>query len=157
VTGAITITLTNSAVWDNVYIDGKYLASGPPNSFSWNTTTVTDGSHTITAKAYNSSNQQVAADSVTVNVSNGAGVVIKITQPINNTVGGTATIVTQTNSTVVWDNVYIDGAYLASGPPNTFQWDTTTVPNGSHIISAKAFGNGGTLLGTASKTVTVFN
>jgi hypothetical protein len=72
-------------------------------------------------------------------------------------VTGTITIDTTIGSNVQWENIYIDGNYLASSPPETFQWDTTSVPDGSHTISAEAFASGRVLQGTASVTVNVGN
>src|SRR5580698_3020057 len=73
------------------------------------------------------------------------------------TVSGTVTITAQTGTGVSWVNIYIDGSYLASSPPLTFSWDSTTVLNGSHTISANAYSSSATLLGSASVTVTVQN
>jgi hypothetical protein len=53
--------------------------------------------------------------------------------------------------------VYIDGHYLASGPPFTFSWNSTTVVNGAHTISTKAYATGGAQIGSDSLAVTVAN
>jgi hypothetical protein len=161
VSGTVSIVTTKSAPaqWENIYIDGNYLASSPPETFSWDSTTVSNGSHAITAKGFNSSDQVVGTASVTVNVQNGsAGQAVTITSPTNGaTVTGTITIDTTIGSNAQWENIYIDGNYLASSPPETFQWDTTSVPDGSHTISAEAFASGRVLQGTASITVNVGN
>jgi hypothetical protein len=57
---------------------------------------------------------------------------------------------------VQWVNIYIDGNYLTSSPPYNFNWDSTSVADGTHVISAKAF-NGSGLVGSDSVTVTVGN
>jgi hypothetical protein len=57
-------------LWENIFIDGRYLVSSPPYSFSWNTTSVANGSHTILANAYDNGRNQVGVDSVAVNVAN---------------------------------------------------------------------------------------
>jgi Domain of unknown function (DUF1929)/Bacterial Ig domain len=83
---------------------------------------------------------------------------VKINAPANGaTASGTVSIATQVSPSVVWINVYIDGKYLVSSPPYTFSWDSTKAANGSHTISAKAFGSGGALLGSDSVSVTVAN
>jgi hypothetical protein len=73
IAGAVTIATQIGAgvSWINVYIDGSYLASSPPFSFTWNSAGVSNGSHTISARAYNSSGAQVGTASVTENVQNG--------------------------------------------------------------------------------------
>ena len=156
IAGTVTITtqIGTGVSWINVYVDGNYLASSPPLSFSWNSTSVPNGSHTIAARAYNTTGAQVATASVTVNVQNGDATptptatatpsptatptptpAVKITAPINGaSVSGTVSIVTQVSSAVSWINIYIDGNYFASSPPYTFSWNSTTVPM-AHTVS----------------------
>ena len=57
---------------------------------------------------------------------------------------------------MVWENFYIDGKYYKSSPPYTFSWDSTTVINGNHTISAKGYNSSG-LVGASSIGVTVVN
>jgi phospholipase C len=66
-------------------------------------------------------------------------------------------IVCQIGSGVAWINVYIDSKYFKSSPPNTFSWDSTTVSNGTHTISANAYNSSGTQIGTSSVQVEVNN
>jgi len=83
---------------------------------------------------------------------------VTITAPANGaTVSGTVSIVTTKGSRVQWENIYIDGNYLASSPPTTFSWDSTTVSNGNHTITAKGFNSSRTVVGKASVTVNVQN
>jgi thermitase len=85
--------------------------------------------------------------------------VVQITAPANGAnVAGTAVPITvQKAAGVSWVNVYIDGSYFASTPPLTFSWNSTSVADGSHTISANAYSASSTLLGTASITVNVTN
>jgi hypothetical protein len=78
VSGTVTITATAS---DNVGVtdvqcridSGSWTSdSTSPYSWSWDTTQETDGSHTITCRAYDAAGNY-ADDSVTVTVSNGGG------------------------------------------------------------------------------------
>ncbi len=79
---------------------------------------------------------------------------VQITAPLNNAiVSGAVTITLVKNAT--WANIYIDGGYLASTPPSIFSWDSTTVGNGTHTISANAYSGSGTLIGTSAVTVNV--
>jgi Big-like domain-containing protein len=83
---------------------------------------------------------------------------VLITAPANaSNVVGTVTITVVKATGVSWVNVYIDGTYFASTPPATFNWNSGTVADGAHTISAKGFSSSGTLLGTASISVTVSN
>jgi Big-like domain-containing protein len=75
VSGSVTIntSIGSSTVWINVYVDGHYFASGPPSSFTWNSATVSDGGHTISAKAYVAPGDSIGSDAVSINVSNSGG------------------------------------------------------------------------------------
>ena len=72
VSGNVSIAAkANSAVsWINIYIDGTYLASSPPYNFTWDSTDVSNGSHTISAKAFDRNGTPLGNDLVTVNVVN---------------------------------------------------------------------------------------
>ena len=249
VSGTVPITVTKSSgvTWVNVYIDGNYFASTPPLTFSWNSATVANGSHTISATAFAANSTVLGSTSITVTVSNGGATptatattnatatptttatphatatptmvstattiatatattnatptatattvatatatviatatatviatatatltrtatptamptpgVVQITAPANGAnVKGTAVPITvQKSAGVTWVNVYIDGTYFASTPPLTFSWNSTTVPDGAHTISATAFAANSTVLGSTSITVNVVN
>ena len=151
-------TVSSQVVWINVYVDGNYLTSSPPYNFSWDSTTVSNGTHTISIKAYDGSGQ-IGADSIAVDVQNGSSSsIVKITSPANGaTVSGTVAIATQMDPSVVWENIYIGGSYFTSSPPSDFSWDSTTVANGSHTISAKAYNGSNQQIGSDSVTVNVSN
>ena len=72
-------------------------------------------------------------------------------------VSGTVSIVTQVTTSVTWINFYVDNKYLASSPPYTYGWNSTTVTNGSHIISINAYGGTGALVGTNAINLNVQN
>ncbi len=178
VSGTVNVVIqkTTAAVWVNLYVDGLYLASTPPQTVPWSSTTVVDGSHILSATGFSSAGAVVGTVSVTVVVHNAAGGTptatstaalptatptpgpVQITTPANNaSVTGTVTITVQKTTAVSWVNVYIDGIYNASTPPLTFNWNTTTVANGAHAILIRGYNSSGTLLGTATATVTVKN
>ncbi|HXA85216.1 MAG TPA: alkaline phosphatase family protein [Candidatus Dormibacteraeota bacterium] len=85
VSGTTTINATAS---DNVgvtqiqiLIDGAAAASNTNAtslSFSWNTTTVANGSHTIVSKAFDASGNVGTSSTVTVTVSNGGGTITEL-------------------------------------------------------------------------------
>src|SRR5262249_37931507 len=133
-----------------------FLASSPPFSFSWDSTTFAGGEHKISAIAFGYHNhQQIGGDEVTVKVSNPA---VKIEQPTKGTVVSRIVhIDTKRSQEVEWLNLYIHGRYLASSPPFSFTWNSTTVANGTHSISAKGYRSPGALLGSTAVTVQVNN
>ncbi|HUA34726.1 MAG TPA: Ig-like domain-containing protein [Candidatus Binataceae bacterium] len=187
VSGTVSIVVTAQeppVSWVNLVIDGNYIASSPPLTFSWNTTSYSNGPHTIEVDAKNSSGTMLGSAIITVTVQNGgptptptrtatptptatqtptptatATPVVAITSPANNaTVSGTVNIVvTDQNPPVSWVNLVIDGNYITSSPPLTFSWNTTTYSNGQHTIEVDAKDSSGNLLGTAIITVTVSN
>ncbi|HLH75693.1 MAG TPA: Ig-like domain-containing protein [Candidatus Binataceae bacterium] len=210
VSGSISIVVSEPSPppgsWVNIHIDGNYLASSPPLTFTWDTTSVANGQHTIDAQVKNSSGQ-LYITSITVTVDNQGATptatatqaatptptattmatatptlaptatptgteaitatptstatpaIVTITSPANGaTVVGTISIVVSEPSPPAgsWVNIHIDGNYLASSPPLTFSWNTTSVPDGQHTIDAQVKNSSGQLYIT-SITVTVAN
>jgi hypothetical protein len=158
VSGMVTVTLNMGAgtSWCNVYVDGVYQNSTPPGVFYWQTTGVSNGSHTVSATAFAQNSSQLGSASSTVTVANGAAV--SVTSPSNgSTVSGTVTLNLATGPSTAWANVYINGVYQSSTPPDYFYWHTTAVPNGQYKVSATAFDSRGDNLGSAQSTVTVAN
>ena len=84
--------------------------------------------------------------------------VVRITSPSDGaTVSGTTSVVVQVSAEVSFVDLYIDGEYLASSPPYTFSWNTTTEPNGTHTVSAAAYNSSSQKIGSAAITVYVKN
>ncbi len=71
---SISTSISSSVSWINLYIDSHYYASGPPSSFSWNSTNVANGSHSISAKAYASNGSILGSSAVSIKVSNGSSI-----------------------------------------------------------------------------------
>ena len=171
VSGTVSIVtqIGSSVSWINIYIDGSYFASSPPSTFTWNSVSGSNGSHTISTLAFATGGAQLGSDAVTVTVTNGAPTptptatptpipAVKITGPANGaSVSGTVNIVTQVSSSVSWINIYIDGNYFASSPPYTFSWNSISVPNGSHVISTIALDASDAQIGSDSRSVSVNN
>lgn len=83
---------------------------------------------------------------------------VKITSPISGTtVSGNVTVSVVNGPRTLWSDVYVDGAFWHATPPSSWAWDSTTVTNGAHTISAKAFSSSDKLLESVSVTVTVAN
>jgi hypothetical protein len=61
------------------------------------------------------------------------------------------------SSSVSWVNFYADLNWIASSPPCTDLWNSASVSNGQHVISAKGFSSGGTLVGTSAINLNVQN
>jgi hypothetical protein len=178
----IKIWMHSGCSWTNVYVDGVYLAS-TPNPIAWASTSVADGSHTITATAYNASKVVLGKASRVVRVKNRspsstpsststppptgtptpAGTPtptgqVTISSPASgSTVSGTVSVAVQYTAPVQWLNFYIDGSWVASSPPYSMPWNSTTVSNGSHSISVNGYNSSNTLVATAGMNVNVQN
>jgi autotransporter family porin len=159
----VTIAVSNSGAtsWSNIYIDGVYVNSTPPSTFSWNTATLADGSHQVKATAFDVSDNNLGTATATVTVANGSSSgssAVTITSPSSgSTVSGSVNIAYNEGSGTSWVNLYIDGNYLASSPPTTVSWSSSSVSDGSHTISAKAYNSSGSDIGTSTATVSVSN
>ncbi len=155
----IAVSVSAKVVWVNVYIDGSYLASSPPYLFTWDTTKVANGSHTISVNGYESDGALLGGASVTISVVNvGSSSTVSIESPQNgSTVSGTVDVAATVDTSVTWINFYADGKYLGSSPPNNLYWNSATVPDGSHTLSVKAYSSNDSIMGQSSVTVDVQN
>ena len=150
-------------------VDGANIGpedTSSPYSITWDTTAVGNGQHTITAVARDSASQTTTSAPVTVTVNNVAPnqpPTVSVTQPANNaTVSGTATVSANANDDVGVAGVQfkLDGANLGvedTSAPFTLQWDTTTIANGQHTLTAVARDGPGLTTTSSAITVTVSN
>lgn len=149
-------------------VDGAVVGSdsSSPYSFSWNSTTASNGSHTLASRAYDAAGNSATSASVSVTVSNTAGdttaPTVSIASPASGaTVSGTTTVSANASDNVGVSRVefYVDGALASTdtSSPYSFAWDTTTASNGAHTLSAKAFDAAGNSATSSSVSVTVSN
>lgn len=157
-------------------VDSTTLTSGAATSFSWNTTGTTNGSHTLSVTATDSSGVKATATR-TVTVSNTvtspeptptptptASFTASFSYPAagaivdgGHTVGmaTTATWGQPKTFTLLVDNTVIISQPL-TGTTLWITWDTTKTSNGSHTLTLKVTdGTGATA--TATRSVTVSN
>jgi YD repeat-containing protein len=147
-----------------------------PYSTSWNSTTATDGSHTLTAIARDAAGNRTTATSVTVTVSNGTPPPppppaadttppsVSMTAPAAGATVSGASVTVSANAT---DNVGVagvqfrlDGANLNAEDttaPYSITWNSTTATNGSHTLTAIARDAAGNTTTATTVTVTVSN
>jgi hypothetical protein len=155
-----TITLSANASDDQsvtkveFYVDGATMVASDsvsPYTTSFDTKTLTNGSHSFTAKAYDAANNSTTSSAVNVTVNNVATPPVDRTDPsvsITNPAAGSTISNTVTVSAAATDNVgvtkvefYIDGTlkYTAGSSPFNFSLNTSTLTNGSHSFTAKAY------------------
>lgn len=153
--GVATVTLS---------VDGVLLASdtAAPYAFSWNTTTASNGSHTLTAQATDAAGNN-ASTSTVVNVSNASPdstpPTVSITAPSNGVVvsGSVSVMVNATDNVgVVKVDLYVDGALVSTSTssPFTNRWNSRKAASGAHTLLCKAYDAAGNI--GVSATVTVY-
>jgi hypothetical protein len=175
--GTVTIT---AAASDNVAVqsvvfraDGVFLSTDTtsPYQASWNTLGVANGTHTLTATAYDTSGFSAVA-SVQIKVANPdvTPPVVSFTSPAagSEVTGSSITLTASASdpasptvpaSGVASVQFKLDGANLGvarTTAPYSFVWSSTGTANGSHVFSAQAKDAAGNIAVT-SVTVTVNN
>lgn len=174
VSAAVTVTANAS---DNVgvagvqfQLDGVVLGTevtSAPYSTSWNTTTASNGSHTLTAVARDAAGNRTTSAPAAVYVANSTldttPPSVAITAPANGaTVSATVTVSANASDNVGVAGVQflIDGAAYGpeiNGAPWTSSWNTATAANGSHTLTAVARDGAGNRANSAAVIVTVSN
>ncbi len=132
------------------YLDNILVSSTPasPFSFSWNTTSSANATHTLVVKAYDLANN-VGQASVTINVNNNSAAdsqppTVMVMSPVSGSVVSGQTkinVSASDNVGVTQVSVYIDSKLLGTGSvaPYTFLWNTRKAGTGAHTITAKAW------------------
>jgi len=169
VSGSVQLTV-NTATSSGVQylIDGQPLGSlitTAPYSFSWNSTTATNGVHWLAAQTTGATGRIGTSPVVSVTVSNSSSTppTVTLTSPdagstVSASVIVSATVASsQTIATVAFfvDNVQV-GATLTA-PPYIVFWDTETATTGQHVITATAMDVTGNTGSSVPTTVTVDN
>jgi len=117
-----------------------------PYAISVDTTKVSNGPHSLTATAFDTSGAQTTSKVVAVTVSNNKNTVptVSLTAPSSGvTVSGTINISANASDGTSVPSVQflLDGKNLGSmilAPSYTMTWDTTKTSNGSHVLQAFA-------------------
>jgi hypothetical protein len=135
-----------------------------PYTVSWNTTSATNGSHTISAVALDGAGNVGTSAGVVVTVSNTAvAPTISLTAPTNGAnLSGIINITANASAQSGIANVQftLDGANLGTPvatAPYTLAWATTGAGNGSHSLSAVATNSLGNSASASPVTVSVTN
>jgi len=166
-TASSTVNVFASASDNNVldhvgfFVDGVQVASctSSPYSFNWDTTTCTNGSHSIKAVAVDAANNS-ASSTISVTVSNGDTIppTISLLSPPSSSGSVTLTANASDNVGVASVTFTVDGTQIANdvASPYTATWNTTTAANGNHTVTATARDAAGNSA-SASITVNVYN
>lgn len=167
VSGAVVVSVSASddrgVARVELYKNGVLFAvdSEEPYEFYWDTTSEPDGAYTLVARAYDAAGNVGESGAVSVNVVNSMDVkppTVSIIKPSDgSTVSKTVDVVAS-----AWDEsgisrveFYVDGKLAAtvSAEPYTYRWNTRSVRDGWHTITAKAYDKYGN---AAEATVKVY-
>ena len=151
-------------------VDGATVNSdsSAPYAYSWASTAVANGSHTIGAVAYDAAGNASSVSQVTVTVSNTAppadttAPTVSLTAPASGaTLTGTANLAATASDNVGVARVEfrVDGTTVNSdsAAPYAYSWASTAVANGTHTIGAVAYDAAGNASSVSQVTVTVAN
>jgi hypothetical protein len=176
VSGTVTVSLHASGGSGGGYtyrlsVDGRPVHSGPGATVAWNTTTVSNAAHTLTATVTDGAGAASAPVSRTVTVANptapapAGALTVSVTAPRSGAVvSGTGWVVVWLDGTTSTANTYVlsvGGLQVAtvttaSRGPVSIAWKTTAVANGSQTLSVTARDAGGRT-GTTAVPVVVRN
>ena len=166
--GTITLSATAS---DNVgvtkvefYVDGTLKATDTtsPYSTTLDSTTLTNASHSLVAKAYDAAGNVGTSSTVSFTISNSTG----DTTPPTASASETGTSGTISLSATASDNVgvtkvefYVDGTLKATDTtsPYSTTLDSTTLTNASHSLVAKAYDAAGNIGTSSTVAFTISN
>ena len=151
-------------------VDGVAVGSdsASPYSMTWNSLTVTNGTHTIQALAQDVAGNQAVSSSVIVTVFNPPDTTpptVSLTAPAAGAVISNSVTLSTTasdnsgGSGVALVTFLVDGAAVGSdsASPYSMTWNSLTVTNGTHGIQARAQDAAGNQATSSSVTVTVQN
>jgi C1A family cysteine protease len=171
VSGTATVSASAS---DNVgvasvafYVDGALTATDATSaySFSWNTLTASNGSHTLQAVAADMAANSTSSAPVWITVYNAADTTppaVTITSPANGStvsktikIKATASDASPVRSIEAWVDGKMIGSLSCTANPcsSSFNWNTNSASKGAHLITVNSY-DAASNKGTASVTVT---
>ena len=168
-----TVTVTATAA-DDIGVAGvQFLLDGAPlgaedttapYELAWDTATVANGAHTLTAVARDAAGHQTTSAAVSVTVANDtAAPTVTVTSPAAaSSVGATVTVIATAADDigVVGVQFLLDGAPLGAEDttaPYEVAWNTAAIANGAHTLTAVARDAAGHETTASAVSVTVTN
>jgi hypothetical protein len=152
-----------------LFVDAAKLDTdlSSPYSFNWETSGVTNGSHSLMTKAYDSAGNVKTSSAVVVSVSNASvadttAPTISITAPsggsqVNGTISVSASASDNVGVTKVEFYVDLVNKGTDQTSPYSFSWNTATVTNGAHTLLSKAYDGAGNVRTSTIVNVAVSN
>jgi Bacterial Ig domain len=132
-----------------------------PYEFAWDTTALTNGAHTLTATARDAAGHTTTSTAVSVTVTNDtAAPTVTVTSPTSVSATVTVAATAADDIGVVGVQFLLNGSPLGAEDtvaPYEVTWDTSTVTNGAHALTAVARDAAGRQTTSEAVTVTVAN
>ncbi|OJT18181.1 hypothetical protein BO221_42635 [Archangium sp. Cb G35] len=145
-----------------LYADGVLLGTdtSAPYAVSWNSATVADGAHSLTARAYDIAGNVRTSTAVVVTTDNTApdAALTSPSQAMFLKAGSIVLEATASDTVGVVRVEFHDGAVLLgtdTSAPYAMSWNTAAVGEGSHTLTVKAYDGVGNVRTSAGVTVTV--
>lgn len=173
ISGTVSILATAS---DNVgvtkvefYVSGVLVntETTAPYSYNWDTTSYANGSYTIRAKSYDANGNVGLSENVAVTVNNpiipdAISPTVNLLTPLNNaTVSGTVYVSANAtdNVGVKKFEIFVDSDLVAvmNTTPYSFNLNTSTIANGLHAFTARAYDAAGNVGQSTAVTVMINN
>src|SRR4029079_7794971 len=137
----------------------------PPYALNWNTTSATDGLHSLSAAARDPSGNAGTSSAITVTIRNSdvSPPLVVLTSPSDGAiVGGIVTLAADAsdNRGVTRLQFFLDGAPLGDedvAEPFVLGWDSVPATNGAHTIQAVAYDAAGNSASSGLATIIVDN
>jgi hypothetical protein len=168
--GTTTVTVTandaaSSVTKVEVYVDGTLASTllTSPYNYSWNTTGLSLGAHTLQAKGYDTFNNLTTSSLNTVTLADQTAPTTSITAPaggalIKGSVSFSANAADNAGGTGISKvEFYVDAVLKNTDltSPYSFSWDSTTATNATHSLTVKAYDGAATANVTTSTAVSV--
>ncbi|WP_375764763.1 Ig-like domain-containing protein [Archangium gephyra] len=160
----MTATVSSSSAVTRVefHADGTLLGTdtSAPYELSWDSTTVADGAHSLTAKAYDTEGRVGTAPAVLVSSDNTPPDVALTSPAPGMYLGGSSTVLEATatdNQAVSKVEFFVDGTLLGTdtSAPYTMTWSTAYAAEGAHTLTVKAHDLAGNVRTSTGVAVTV--
>jgi subtilisin family serine protease len=154
---------TNGVTRIELYADGTLLgtATSSPYVVSWDSTTVADGAHSFTAKAYDRVGNIGTSTAVTVNVDS-LPPEVALTAPVQGSFhkGSVVLAATASDNQALYKVEFYRGTTLIGTDftsPYSLNWNTTGAADGAQTLSVKAYDRAGNVRTSSGVGVTIDN
>lgn len=156
VTAGDTLGLDRVEFWLDNGTDPAFTASQPPFSWSWNTTTVADGPHTLRARAYDKAgNLKEVSAIVTVDNTAPSLSLNDVTDGVRMSNGLVVTAGATDNLGVAKVEFFVDNLMKVADTTSPYTYTLTSITNGPHTFKVRVTDLAGTVVETQAFSILV--